>query len=289
MKYPPPPHPSPRRPVLALPRGACDAHVHVFGPSDRFPYHPASTYHPVDAPKEDLRKLHDHLGLDRAVIVQATCHGTDNGATLDAIASSNGNWAGVAIVDESFTERDFETLHLGGIRGARFSFARHLSGAPDFDRVHRIAEKIAGLGWHLVIYIEERDIVEFERELREFRLPVVFDHMIRVNVSAGTNSEAFQLLLDFLRNEDVWVKISCAERLSESGPPYDDVVPFAQTVIAANPERVLWGTDWPHPNLWSGMPDEGDLVDLLGRYSPDPEIRTRILVDNPARLYGFDT
>ncbi len=287
MKFPPPPHPSPRKPVFQVPPGACDTHVHVFGPSDRFPYDAAASYRPVDAPKEKLRALHDHLGFERSVIVQATCHGTDNSATMDAIASSNGSWRGVAIVDESFSENDFLELHEGGIRGVRFSFARHLSGPPDFGQVHRIAEKLDGLGWHLEIYIEEQDIVEFGVELRQFRLPIVFDHMIRINVEAGVDSVPFRTLIDFMRNENVWVKISCAERLSRTGAPYEDVVPFARALIDANPARVLWGTDWPHPNLWDGMPDEGDLVDLIERYAPDPEVRNRLLVDNPTELYGF--
>ena len=287
MKYPPPPHPAPSKPVFTPPPGACDSHVHVFRPEHRFPYDPGAAYRPVDAPKEKLRALHGLLGFDRSVIVQATCHGTDNAATLDAIATSNGRWRGVAIVDESFTEKDFEALHAGGIRGIRFSFPRHLSGVPDFDRVHRIAEKIDGLGWHLVIYIEAEDIVDFNEDLRKFRLPVVFDHMIRIKVADGLESEPFGLLLDFMRNEDVWVKISCAERLSQTGAPYDDVVPFAQAVIETRPDRVLWGTDWPHPNLYKGMPDDGALVDLIPRYAPDPDIRRKLLVDNPAALYGF--
>lgn len=289
MKFPPPPHPAPHRPRFVPPPGACDVHVHVFGPADRFPYHPASTYRPVDAPKERLRSLHGLLGFDRSVIVQATCHGTDNAATLDAIASSNGQWKGVAIIDEGFTDRDLEEMHVGGIRGARFSFARHLSGPPDFGRVRRIAERVKPLGWHLVIYIEERDILEFDADLRGFGVPVVFDHMIRVDVEGGVDSPPFRLLLEFLRGEDVWVKISCAERLSRQGPPYDDVVPFARAAIEANPDRVLWGTDWPHPNLWQGMPDDGDLVELLPRYAPDPEVRRKLLVDNPDILYGFSS
>ena len=228
------------------------------------------------------------LGFDRSVIVQATCHGTDNAATLDAIAASNGAWRGVAIVDENFTDKDFEDLHAGGIRGIRFSFARHLSGPPNFDRVHRIADKIEGLGWHLVIYIEAEDIVEFNADLRKFRLPVVFDHMVRVKVADGLESEPFKLLLDFMRNEDVWVKISCAERLSQIGAPYDDVVPFAQAVIETNPDRALWGTDWPHPNIKIFMPNDGDLMDLVPLLARDEGLQKKILVDNPARLYGFD-
>tara|TARA_R110000868_G_scaffold150567_8_gene373937 strand:- start:600 stop:1478 length:879 start_codon:yes stop_codon:yes gene_type:complete len=288
MKFPPPPHPSPSRPAYTPPPGACDAHVHVFGPSDRFPYHPKRTYTPVDAPREKLRALHGQLGIDRAVIVQATCHGTDNAATLDAIAKSKGQWRGVACVDEEFTDKDFEALHEGGIRGIRFSFARHLSGPPDFDRVHRIAEKVQGLGWHLVVYIESQDIVDFSADLRKFRLPLVFDHMVRVDVTKGVEAEPFRLLLDFMRNEDVWVKVTGAERLTRTGAPYDDVVPFAQAVIETNPDRALWGTDWPHPNLWEAMPDEGNLVDLVPRYAPDEATRHKLLVDNPANLYGFE-
>jgi len=287
MKYPPPPHPAPSKPDFVPPPGACDAHVHVFGPQKTFAYHPARTYTPVDAPKERLRELHGLLGFDRSVIVQATCHGTDNSATLDAIASSNGRWRGVAIVDETFSEADFELLHAGGIRGIRFSFARHLSGPPNFDRVHRIAEKIEGLGWHLVIYIEAQDIIEFKDDLCRFRLPIVFDHMVRVDISKGLGSGPFRLLLDFMRNEDVWVKISCAERLTQLGYPYDDVIPFAQTVIETNSDRVLWGTDWPHPNLWEGMPDDGTLVDLIPRYASSEDLQERLLVHNPATLYGF--
>ena len=287
MKFPPPPHPTPSKPKFIPPRGSCDAHVHVFGPSDIFAYHPDTTYTPLDAPEELLRALHGFLGFEHSVILQAICHGTDNAATLDAIAASNGCWRGVAIVDESFTERDFSELHDGGIRGVRFSFARHLSGRPNFERVHRIAEKVKGLGWHLVIYIEAQDIIEFSEDLRKLPLPIVFDHMVRVKVADGIESAPFQLLLDFMLNEDVWVKVSCAERLSQRGAPYDDVVPFAQAVIATNPDRVLWGTDWPHPNLWEGMPDDGGLVDLIPRYAPDEATRQKLLVDNPAVLYGF--
>ena len=283
-----PPDPDTKKPVLVLPPLSCDAHNHVFGPADRFPYHPKRSYTPPDAPVENLWKLHDILGLQRGVIVQATCHGTDNSAMLDAMARSGGRYRGVAMVDDSFTEADFEKLHEGGVRGVRFSFARHIGGAPDFSAVRRTADVIAPMGWHAVLYLEADDVVANADELRTLKLPIVFDHMARVRAGDGVGQEAFRLLLEFVRDENFWVKISCAERLSTAGPPFTDVVPFARALIDAAPDRVLWGTDWPHPNIEGFMPNDGDLVDLLALYAPDEEARRKILVDNPARLYGFD-
>ena len=288
MKTCQPPHPDPRAPSFALPAGACDAHCHVFGPGDSFPYHPKRSYTPPDAPYEALAGLHATLGLDRAVIVQATCHGDDNRAMLDAIARAGGRYRGVAMIGESVADSELEALHEGGVRGVRMSFARHLSGPPDFSRVAHIAGRIAPLGWHLVLYLEAADVVENAGALARLGVPVVIDHMARVRVADGLDQPALRQLLQFLRDADFWVKISCAERLSAAGPPFDDVVPFAAALIEAAPDRVLWGTDWPHPNIDGRMPDDGELADLLLAYAPDEDLRRRILVDNPARLYGFD-
>ncbi len=287
MKTCQPPVRDARTPATALPQGACDAHCHVFGPAARYPYHPDRSYTPPDAPAADLARLHDVLGLERAVIVQATCHGADNRAMLDAIATAPERYRGIAMVDESFRDRDYETLHQGGVRGVRMSFARHLSRPPDFSRVRAVADRIRPLGWHLVLYLEAVDVVENAAEIETLGLPVVIDHLARVKVAEGLEQASFRLLLRFLAEGDFWVKISCAERLSETGPPYDDVVPFAQAVIEAAPDRVLWGTDWPHPNIAGPMPNDGDLVDLLPRYAPDADLLRRIVADNPARLYGF--
>jgi len=284
-----PPDPNTKKPDLDLPEGGCDAHCHIFGPAARFPYHPKRSYTPPDAPLADLVRLHETLGLDRAVIVQATCHGTDNSAMLDAIAQSPARYRGVAMIDQTFTDRDFEALDLGGVRGVRMSFARHLSGPPDFTAVRAIADRIRPLGWHLVLYLEAVDVVENATAIEDLGVPVVIDHLARVRIWDGLEQDAFQLLLQFLRDGDFWVKISCAERLSATGAPYDDVVPFAGAVIDAAPDRVLWGTDWPHPNIEGVVPNDGDLVDLLVRYAPDPDVLRRIVVDNPARLYGFGT
>ena len=287
MKTCQPPVRDTRRPATALPRGACDAHCHVFGPAARYPYHPDRSYTPPDAPLADLVRLHDALGLDRAVIVQATCHGADNRAMLDAIAAAPGRYRGVAMVEEHFTDRDYEALHRGGVRGVRMSFARHLGGPPDFARVRAVAERIRPLGWHLVLYLEAVDVVENAAAIERLGLPIVIDHLARVKVAEGPQQASFQLLLRFLAEGDFWVKISCAERLSAAGPPYEDVVPFARAAIEAAPDRVLWGTDWPHPNIAGSMPNDGDLVDMLPRYAPDPDLLRGIVVDNPARLYGF--
>ena len=236
----------------------------------------------------DFRRLQSILGFERAVIVQATCHGTDNAAMLDAIASSGGRYRGIAMVDETFTDEDFRDLNDGGVRGVRMSFARHLAGPPDFTKVRRTADMIRPMGWHLVLYLEAEDVVENASELEALGVPIVIDHMARVKPADGVEQEAFQLLLGFVRDQGFWVKVSGAERLSMTGAPFHDLVPFAQALIDAAPDRILWGTDWPHPNIEGVMPNDGDLVDLLGLYAPDAEMRRRILVDNPARLYGFD-
>lgn len=281
------PDPNTKAPKFKAAPGACDAHCHVFGPADRFPYAAGRTYTPPDAPFEALQKLHGILGIERAVIVQATCHGTDNSATLDAIQRSQGRYRGVAIVDDTFTESDFERLHAGGIRGVRFSFARHIGSAPDFAQVQRVVSKIAPLGWHVVLYLEAEDIIENAETLAKLSVPVVIDHMGRVKTGDGVEQPAFKLLLGLLKNEDFWVKICGAERISSSGAPYLDAVPFARALIEAAPDRVLWGTDWPHPNIDGVMPNDGDLMNLLATSAPEQALRDRIMVDNPARLYGF--
>jgi 2-pyrone-4,6-dicarboxylate lactonase len=281
------PDPHTKRPSFIAPPGACDAHCHVFGPAAKFPYAANRSYTPPDAPFEDFQRLQSVLGLERAVFVQATCHGTDNSATLDAVERSNGRARGVAMVDDTFTDEDFTALHEGGIRGVRFSFARHLGGAPDFSKVARIADRIRPLGWHLVLYIEAEDVVENAKTLAGFRMPVVIDHMGRVKTGAGLGQGAFRTLLDLARGEDFWVKICGPERISTKGAPFDDAVPFARALVEAAPDHVLWGTDWPHPNIEGRMPNDGDLMDLLAEAAPDAGVRQRILVDNPARLYGF--
>ena len=273
-----------RRPRFQLPPGACDAHCHVFGPAARFPYAPNRRYTPPDAPKEMLRALHDHLGVARAVIVQASCHGTDNAAMLDAIASDPQRYRGVAIVDDGFTDRDYDALHAGGVRGVRFNFVKHLGGAPDMGVFARVIDRIKARGWHVVLHLDAPDIAPLSAMIRQLPVPFVIDHMGRVPAAAGLEQPGLRALIELSRLENCWIKVCGAERIAM--PPYDQAVPIARALVEAAPERVLWGTDFPHPNA-THEADEADLVDLVPRYAPDALAQRRLLVDNPARLYGF--
>ena len=274
-----------RKPAFSLPRGACDTHVHIWGPFDRFPVAKGAPYTPPERTRDDLVVLHERLGVDRAVIVQTTVYKSDNRAMLDGIARSGGRWRGVALIDEHFTDADFRTLHEGGVRGVRFGFVKHLGGVPDLALVRRTAARIAPMGWHLVLHLDAGNIPEFIDFFGELSLPVVVDHMGRVPVRDGLDQPPSRILLDLLKRPNWWVKVSGAERISETGPPFADAIPFAQRLIEAAPGRVLWGTDWPHPNVrWE--PDEADLVDLLPSFAGAAELH-KVLVDNPARLYGF--
>jgi predicted TIM-barrel fold metal-dependent hydrolase len=268
-----------------LPAGACDAHCHIFGPADRFPFAADRAYTPPDAGIDDFARLQSRLGLSSAVFVQASCHGTDNAALLDALRRGGGRYAGVAMIDETFSQAAIQDLHDAGVRGTRVNFVAHLGGAPDVGHVWRLVDRIAQFGWHLVLHFDARDLATYAPLLDRLPVPYVIDHMARVDAAQGVDQEPFRVLLDLLSDPRCWVKISGAERLTADGrPPYDDVVPFARAVIAAAPDRVLWGTDWPHPNV-RHMPDDGDLVDLLADFAPSESLRRTILVDNPRHLY----
>ena len=272
------------KPDFALPAGSCDAHCHVFGPGDVFPYAPDRSYTPADAPKEALAALHETLGIDRAVIVQASCHGTDNRAMLDAIAWRPDRYRGVAIVDGSFDDQAYQLLDDGGVRGVRFNFVRHLGGAPDMDVFNGVIDRIKGRGWHVVLHLDAADILPLSDMIRSLPVPFVIDHMGRVDTTLGIDQPAFRALLELARRENCWVKVSGSERISRF--PFDAAVPFARALVETSPERTLWGTDFPHPNLKEPV-DEVDLVDLAPRFATTAEEQQRLLVDNPARLYGF--
>jgi predicted TIM-barrel fold metal-dependent hydrolase len=280
----PGPDPKPVKPKYAPPPLACDAHCHIFGPGDRFPYAAERRYTPPDSPKEKLRALHRHLGLARAVLVQASCHGGDNRAMLDAIAWSGGAWKGVAMVGDDITERELRGLHEGGVRGVRFNFVRHLGGAPESGVFERTLTMIAPLGWHVVLHFDAEDIEVHADLFRRMRVPFVIDHMGRVDAAHGLEQRPFAMLLDLMKNPLAWVKVSGPERISVAGKPFHDAMPFAAALAEAAPDRVLWGTDFPHPNV-KIMPNDGELLDLFAQTIPDAGLRQRILVDNPARLY----
>ena len=283
-------HPSPTKPSFVPPPGAVDAHCHVFGPGDEFPYAPERKYTPVDAGKDKLFALRDFLGFDRQVVVQATCHGADNSAMVDALRSSEGRARGVATIRPSVTDDELRDMHEAGVRGVRFNFVKRLVD-PKPDAYYRaLVERIAPLGWHVVVYFEAADLAERWNLFTSLGVPVVVDHMGRPDVSQPVDGEEFGQFLRFMESgPDVWSKVSCPERLSLEGPPlYSVVRPFATTVVERFPDRVLWGTDWPHPNMKSHMPDDGQLVDVIPRIAPTEDLQRRLLVDNPTRLYWED-
>ncbi len=273
-----------RKPKFKLLPGATDAHCHVFGPAAKFPYAPNRRYTPEDAPKEMLAALHRHLGIDRTVIVQASCHGSDNRAMLDAIADDPARTKGVCIVDNTFGEAEYKVLHDGGVRGARFNFVKHLGGTPDMELFHRTADRIKEMGWHIVLHLDAPSIIPLSDMIRALPLPFVIDHMGRVPGKDGVNQPPLKALLELAKLDKCWIKVCGSERISL--PPYAEAVPIAQAIIAAAPDRVLWGTDFPHPNP-THEADEADLVDLIPQFAADAALQKKLLVDNPARLYGF--
>ena len=279
--------PSPSRPAFMLPPGAVDAHCHVFGPGDVFPYAAERKYTPCDAPKDKLWALRDHLGFARNVIVQATCHGTDNRALLDALESSLGRARGVVSVEKSVTDETLYVLHNAGVRGVRFNFVKRLVDTLPHETLGEIAERISRLGWHTVIYFESQDLPQLYDFFSLLPGTVVVDHMGRPDVGLPVDGAEFEMFMKLLSdNDNFYSKVSCPERLSKLGPPdYADVVPFAKTVVETFPDRVLWGTDWPHPNMKTHMPDDGKLVDIIPLIASTSALQQKLLVDNPMRLY----
>jgi 2-pyrone-4,6-dicarboxylate lactonase len=236
-----------------------------------------------------LRRLHARLGISRAVIVHASCHGTEMDVTLDAIAASHGSYRGVACVEDSITQRELERLHAGGIRGIRFNFVKHLGGVPDLKVFHRLVARIKPMGWHVVLHFDADDILTQQELLGRIEVPFIIDHMGRVKAADGLDQRPFQSLLDLFRSNPLaWIKICGAERVSVGKRPFRDAVPFAQALIAVDSTRILWGTDWPHPNISKDMPNDGELVDLFGEICPDAALRSGILVENPTRMYWSD-
>ncbi|SNS80303.1 2-pyrone-4,6-dicarboxylate hydrolase [Azospirillum sp. RU38E] len=280
-------HPNPSKPAYVPPPGAVDAHCHVFGPGDVFPYAPERKYTPCDAPKEKLWALRDYLGFSRNVIVQATCHGADNRAVVDALQASGGRARGVATVRRSVTDEELKALDAAGVRGVRFNFVKRLVDALPRDELLEIAQRIKPLGWHIVIYFEAQELPELYDFFTSLPTVVVVDHMGRPDVTKPVDGPEFALFTKLMREHtNFWSKVSCPERLSKLGPPaYGDVVPFARHIVESFPDRVLWGTDWPHPNMKTHMPDDGHLVDVIPQIAPTAALQQKLLVDNPLRLY----
>ncbi|HTO46009.1 MAG TPA: amidohydrolase family protein [Burkholderiales bacterium] len=280
-------NPSPRKPELRLPAGACDSHFHVFGPQALFPFAADRSYTPAsDAPKETLFALHRHLGIERGVVVQSAAHGFDNSAAADLIAAKPGAYRGIALVRVDATTDELRRLGRQGFVGARFQFMKHLASGPGIEDIMSFASRLAEVGWHLQVHMERELIATMAPALLRSPVPVVIDHMGRVDASQGTGQEPFRALLRLLEDPKVWVKVSGSERISRAGSPWPDAVPFARRLVEGGGDRVVWGTDWPHPNL-EEVPDDGVLVDLLAQIAPTDAARRAVLVDNPRRLYGF--
>ena len=280
-------HPNPSKPTINLPKGAVDAHCHVFGPANKFPFALERKYTPCDASKEKLFKLRDFLGFEKNVIVQASCHGTNNDALEDTLLSSNDLARGVAVVSPQVTKADLNRLDKAGVRAVRFNFVKRLVDNTPREVFQKIAKTIADLGWHIVVYLEAQDLEELIPFLKSLPTDIVFDHMARPDVSKGLDSMEFNLFRKLMENNKFWCKTSCPERLSRKGPEqnYSDILPFMRLLVENYSDRVLWGTDWPHPNMKSHMPDDGQLVNILDKIAPTEELKVKLLVENPTRLY----
>ncbi|WP_108645351.1 amidohydrolase family protein [Polynucleobacter rarus] len=284
----------PSKPKFQLPAGSVDSHCHVFGPGHLFPYAPERKYTPCDASKDQLFALRDHLGFSKNVIVQATCHGADNSALVDALLHSADKARGVATVKRNVTDEQLQALHDAGVRGVRFNFVKRLVDFTPKEELLEIANRIKALGWHIVIYFEAVDLPELWDFFTALPTIVVVDHMGRPDVSQPVDGPEFSLFIKLMtEHSNIWSKVTCPERLSVKGPkalngephPYQDVIPFAKKIVELFPDRVLTGTDWPHPNLKDHMPDDGLLVDWIPNIAPTQELQQKLLVDNPNRLY----
>lgn len=278
------PHPL-RSPSFAVPEGACDCHFHVFASTASYPFTPERSYTPGPAPLSAYRDLQSTLGIQRGVLVQPSVYGTDNRLLIDVLRE-NRDLRGVAVVDDRVSDHELSELHRAGVRGIRINT---FSGAGvDVELLERLAQRVAGLGWHIQLFVSGRKVAELEERILELPVHVVFDHLGNVPASEGIGAAGFRSLLRMLASGRVWVKLSGAYRVTEEGPPYRDTIAMARALVEAAPERAVWGSDWPHPKL-DGRPEPDDtaLLDLLASWAPDAAVRKRILVDNPAHLYDF--
>jgi 2-pyrone-4,6-dicarboxylate lactonase len=277
---------TPSKPTLKLPAGACDAHVHIFGPRKRFPFADGRSYTPSDATKEMLFALHDYLGIEHCVIVQPNCHGYDNSVTEDAIAATGKAYKGIALVPTTVSDAELMRLDAAGLCGARFHYMTHLGKGASINEAVAFGKRLADIGWHLQIHMDGSLIGDLAPALKRSPVPVVIDHIGRIDASLGLNHPDFTNLLRLMDNRHVWAKVSGCDRITRQGPPYADAIPFARKLVADFGDRVVWGTDWPHPNH-THKPDDGMLVDILAEIAPSEAARQALLVDNPQRLYKF--
>lgn len=275
-----------RKPKIKFPPNACDCHAHIFGPPARFKLLPNTHFVPHECLLPDYHRMLRTIGCDRAVLVQSSAYGTDNSGLIEALQSKLFELRGVVVVEEDITDRELEDLHAIGVRGIRINTASPMPGLK-LDQASRFAARIKPLGWHLQFFVNFRDTPQVEEQLAKLPINIVIDHFGRIDTAKGLTAPPFQAILRLLQRENCWAKLMGPYIVSNAYPRYPDLVPFAQAMVKAAPDRVLWGTDWPHPIAREKMPDDGDLADMLLDWAPDPTQRRRILVDNPQRLYGF--
>ncbi|HEX4554315.1 MAG TPA: amidohydrolase family protein, partial [Xanthobacteraceae bacterium] len=281
------PDPNPTPPHIKLPPLSCDSHFHIFGPGKVFPYAAQRAFTPHDAPKDRLFALHAFLGFERGIFVQSSCHGTDHAAVLDALRDAKGRYRAVALLAPGTSTQEIARLNDAGFCGVRFHFLPHLGNAPSYDTMRAVMRLIAPHGWHVAIHVTGKDLLAHLDFIKGIEARVVIDHIARLDVTEGVTGAAFTTLRRLLDGSRVWVKLSGTDRVSKQAPPFRDAVALARALAEHAPERVVWGTDWPHPNIDAHMPDDGQLVDSVAEVAPDESTRRRMLVDNPAELFGF--
>ncbi len=284
-----PPDPNPRSPAFILPARACDCHAHICGPAAEFHYAPERIYTPPDALLPDYLVMLDALGVERAVLVQPSVYGTDNTVMLGALAEMGARARGVAVVDDDVGDSELTRLNAAGIRGVRLNLVdvTDPSGALPLDRARRLAQRIAPLGWHMELLIHVDDVADLDTRLKDFPVDVVVGHLGYVRPGQDPDIAGFKALLRLLDGGRAWVKLTGPYRISSGGMPYADTDPFARALFAAAPDRLLWGSDWPHVMVKGEMPNDGDLCDILCHWAGNGETLEKVLVKNPAALYGF--
>ncbi|MGH8662567.1 MAG: amidohydrolase family protein [Burkholderiales bacterium] len=282
---------NPRKPKLDFPPRACDTHAHIMGPKARYAYAPARIYTPPDCLLPDYLRMLATLGVERAVLVQPSVYGTDNTVMLEAMKAAGSRFRGVAVVAETVPDAELKRLDAAGVRGVRVNIVDvkdRKPGTLPMDALKRLARRVAPLGWHMEFLMHADEFPDLDRAFAGFPVDIVLGHLGYMKTDKGIGNAGFQALLRLMKAGRAWVKLTGPFRITTAGVlPYADVVPYARALIEANPERVIWGTDWPHVIIKTPMPNDGDLADLLSDWIPDPKLREQVLARNPARLYGF--
>ncbi len=284
-----PPDPNPRRPGTPPPPRACDTHVHLFGPPHLYPFQARRVYTPPAAPLQHYLAMIAITGIERTVLVTPNAHGNDNSVVYDALQEVGDRFRGIAKINDDTTDEELERLNAAGFRGARFNCIDALGGGVDLAMFERSIERIGRLGWCIEFHVLPEGLVEYADWFRTIQIPVILDHFGRCEFSHGVDYKPFQVLVELMRSDNIWCKLCCADRQSATGVPWDDTIPFSDALIEVAPDRLLWGTDWPHGNNFKPgvIPNDGDLVDLVARMAPDEALRHKIFVDNPVRLFGW--